>query len=591
MKLESFLRRLSIVLFTALAIFVTVPVIAMTRDAVLRHMNLYSLFVAAMLVSWFIVIRFVLQEFYVRGQLFGGVKRFYENVLAHPVQRLYRLVVGDTRSLNVRFLMIGFIILAVLGLLSYTHALSERALIPLQYQLLQKTVQPVNQSTQSPLAQITLSTSDNNQKRYLEACLKIARDLKQAGARVMLMDFPQNLPQVDQYLELVSELQKTGIVVFGTRPYQGPSHFARLWVAMNPLPGKLDISWGHYTLEEKELSYSHSVDQFVPYRYIDSWTGDTTPDVTLEVLRKYSGAVAIEDHENVVNVGNYSLPISTDGSLYSYRPWNYRVAHAAWFRLDTGEGVGRSPLSKAPYYNIFTGATRIGGFPYQTTLTPTLKGFEDRFRDKIVMIWWNDYGSFSSAFDGIRLRSYAALLDNILTGTNLVRKAESAPLYLTLLGVLLCGLLARYLRGLYAVPLMLLVGVGLFFGAVWLLQDQQILLDSSYPVVAVILSIAAFPLARFAWTMRVKEPMSAPALAFEPPPVEHVEQTSIAFSGKRLSFSLPVAIAIILISIAGSAGITSLMVSSQPKQAEPEVIVLPTLPPIEVQGYYGKAGN
>ena len=590
MKLESFLRRLSIVLFTALAIFVTVPVIAMTRDAVLRHMNLYSLFVAAMLVSWFIVIRFVLQEFYVRGQLFGGVKRFYENVLAHPVQRLYRRVVGDTRSLNVRFLMIGFIILAVLGLLSYTRTLNDRALLPLQIPLSRQQFVPPRESAQSVLVQMTLSTPDNNKKRYLEACLKIARDLKQAGARVMLMDFPQNLPQVDQYLELVSELQKTGIVVFGTRPYQGPSYFARLWVAMNPLPGKLDISWGHYTLEEKELSYSHSVDQFVPYRYIDSWTGDTTPDVTLEVLRKYSGAVAIEDHENVVNVGNYSLPISTDGSLYSYRPSGYKMSyHAAWLRLETETGDDMV-LSKA-HYMIFTGATRIGGFPYQTTLTPTLKGFEDRFRDKIVMIWWNDYGSFSSAFDGIRLRSYAALLDNILTGTNLVRKAESAPLYLTLLGVLLCGLLARYLRGLYAVPLMLAVGAGLFFGSVWLLQDQQILLDISYPIVAVILSIAAFPLARFAWTMRVKEPMSAPALAFEPPPVEHVEQTSIAFSGKRLSFSLPVAIAIILISIAGSAGITSLMVSSQPKQAEPEVIVLPTLPPIEVQGYYGKAGN
>ncbi|HEX9829972.1 MAG TPA: hypothetical protein VGB10_07140, partial [Bacteroidota bacterium] len=478
MKIESFLRWLAIVLFTALAIFVTVPAIAMTRDAILRHATLYSATVGTMVISWIVVVRFLFQDFYVRGQLYGGVKRFYQRVLEHPLRGLYALLMRRSRNLNLRFTFIGVGILFMVYLLSITHMLSDRALIPFQIPLVKMMDQPGQVSTVPTMTHIALTTPDNNSKHYLEACFKIAQDLKEAGARVMVMEIPQNIPLVDEYLSLVSELNKTGIIVFATRSYDLPKPFTRLRYTQHPILQKMDIPWAHYTYEVEDLSLFHNVDRFVPYRYIDISSGNRVPDIAVEVLRKYSGATTIETDGNVVTVGDYRLPISENGSLYSYHGAGYKSpTTAAWLRLTTDTG-DFADLPKAEYM-VFTGNPRTSSFSSHTT--PSLKGFEELFKDKIVNIAWDNTIANIAFYDGLQINAYSTLLDNILTGKNLVRKAESGQLYLTLLSVLLCGLFARYFRGLYAVPLMLLVGVGLFFGATWLVQNQQILLDILYP--------------------------------------------------------------------------------------------------------------
>ena len=585
MKIESFLRWLAIVLFTALAVFVTVPAIAMTRDAILRHMNFYSLTVAAMVVSWFIVIRLLFQDFYVRGQLSGGVKKFYENVLTNPVQRLYKTVVSNARTLNARFILIGFNIVIAFALLSLTNVLDFRAL-PYFY-LLRIPVfnlpnKAVAESSEGTLRSIALLTPDNNPKRYLEVCLKIARDLQQAGARVMLMDLPPNILPLDEHLNLVSELQKTGIVVFGTRDREEPL-LPQKRIVYNSLSGKMDFPWAHFTFQVEELSRSPFVQRFVPYGYTDVRTGKPVPDVALEVLRKYSGAPSIENQENMVAVGNYRLPVSDDGYLYSFSP-SLGMQYAAFFRLD--EVAPLNSKYEVVNYTFSAGNPQLPSL--STHMTQTLKGFEELFRDKIITIQWADAGSYSGSA-GYRNIAYLTLLDNILSGTNLVRKAERWPLYVTLFSVLLCGVIARSLRGLYAVPLMLLVGAGLFLGAVWLMQNQQILIDVSYPVAAIILSIAAFPLARFAWTMRAEVPSAPPSFIPEPIPVSAPLSASatgagwFAVSSGRLSLSLPLAALVLLTAIGSGVLATSLLRKPEILQ---EPVYIMSLPTVEVQDYY-----
>jgi hypothetical protein len=143
---------------------------------------------------------------------------------------------------------------------------------------------------------------------------------------------------------------------------------------------------------------------------------------------------------------------------------------------------------------------------------------------------------------------------------------------------------------------MALVGVAAFYGCVWLAGAQNILVNPAPTLLAAVLSIATFPVVRFAWTMRAAEPVPSFAKEVEPVPAEYAAQRpGIVFgrpatAGKRFSLSVRVAVLAIVLSIMGSATATYFWLGSQPK-SQPEVIYIPTMPTVEVHGYYPLSNN
>jgi hypothetical protein len=105
------------------------------------------------------------------------------------------------------------------------------------------------------------------------------------------------------------------------------------------------------------------------------------------------------------------------------------------------------------------------------------------------------------------------------------------------------------------------------------------------------LSMATFPLIRFAWTMHATEPQPAIIQRTEPTPVEKTAQRLVMVSGKRLSLSPRMALVIMLALIVSSVGGTVLWLEAHSPKPRIEVIYLPTMPTVEVQGYYFQSGN
>jgi uncharacterized membrane protein len=580
-KVESFLRWVSIVLFTVLAIFVTVPVLAMIQNAALRKMNPFTLMVLAAVLLWFIVVRFLFQDFYVRGQLSGGIKRFYELILAHPIQATYSLLRKSLNTLTRRLILAGVLIV---GLVVVATKIPQLEIIG--WNILTRPFAPNRQAVAQPpphTRYLTLLTGDNNRREYLRACLKIAKDLKEAGARVAIFELP-GIPQTEENIQLLAEIDATGIVVFGVRPYESIWRFAPA-----PLAGKTSLSWGVFTQEKQSSMDSPFIQRFKPYGYYRTQSKVTVEDVAITAVRKFRGIgedipIVLADRETHTGVG--TLTVDAEGTLYSLQPTRfYRSTLPIVADLYTEQ--------KGLRYRFFP--TR----PFPSTAAPppakeidSFLPVEDLVRDKIVLVPWLEwYGGPGNP----EVFAYIPLIEQMLSGQITQRLAEW-DLFLALFLITISAALARWLRGLYSVPIMAIVGVAVFYGCVWLAEAQNILVNPAPALLAAVLSLATFPVVRFAWTMRAAEPMPSFVQEAEPVPAGHAaERPGIvlgrpATPDKRLSLSVRVAVLAIVLSISGSAAATYFWLSSQPKP-QPEVIYIPTMPTIEVHGYYPPSNN
>ena len=491
-KTESFLRWVSIVLFTILAIFVTIPVLAMIQNAALRRMNPFTLTIFAAVLLWLVVVRFLFQDFYSRGQLHGRVKRFHEQVLAHPLQKIYGTLVRNAEALSARIMVFALGIATIVGFLATTGSLDE---VGYDFSIPFSWTPPIATGERRVML-LNIHTPDNNLERYLETTLKTARELQQAGTRVMIVELPWFQP-TERTLQLVSDLNSTGIVIFGTH-FSLFSYSYR--ITQHPLLNKLNLSWGQYTSQLSQRYYdrssrtAYSLPKFIPYSVNDTRTGGPVPDVVVEALRKFDGASGIRAEGGAVIVGKRRLPTSSDGTLYISMRDNIVNVLLLTLRVS----MAGSEVEYSFYNRGKVNVARSDG--------ELFKGSQSDFRDKIVLTSWSDaVGTFRAQENWNEMFQYAVFLDCALAGKNLLRYAERWPIVVTLLSLLLCGLLARYLRGLYAVPAMILVGLGMVLTVRWLFLTQEILFDASYPLAAIILCIAILPLARFSYMMRTME--------------------------------------------------------------------------------------
>lgn len=490
-KVESFLRWVSIVLFTVLAIFVTVPVLAMIQNAALRKINPFTLMVLAAVLLWFIVVRFLFQDFYVRGQLSGRIRRFYELILAHPIQAAYLFFQKSLNTLTRRLVLAGVLIA---GLVSVATNIPQLEVVG--WNILSLPFAPNRQAGAQPSPHtryLTLLTGDNNRREYLQACLKIARDLKQAGARVAVFELP-GIPQTEEYKQLLAEIDATGIAVFGVRPLEGIVRFVP-----HPTWGRTDPSWGAFTYDERSWKESPFIHRFKPYGYYRTRRDVPVEDVALTAVRKFRGIgtdVPIVHDGQTIHTGLGTLTVDAEGTLFLFQASGFP------YRAYVPVGVDLNTEQKGLRYRLYP----VGPFP-STSPPPPVKEIDsflpvaDLVKDKIVLVPWFEWYR-GQVYN--KIFAYIPLIEQMLSGQTTRRLAEW-DLFLALFFIAISVALVRWLRGLYAVPIMTIIGVAAFYGCVWLAEAQNILVNPAPVLLAAVLSIAAFPVVRFAWTMRSVE--------------------------------------------------------------------------------------
>ncbi|HTY39418.1 MAG TPA: hypothetical protein VMH23_20035, partial [Bacteroidota bacterium] len=315
---------------------------------------------------------------------------------------------------------------------------------------------------------------------YIRDCLRLVRDLKAGGAKVVVLGTSAPIVSKDEFV-LLRKLEETGIVVFATE------YWRTLRVADST--GELKLSAGSVTMPENEVDEtSYRLVRLRPTG-IDNVGSPRLLDISMEILRKYKGYgndVAWTEEGGEFRFGEFRVPVTSDGWMYSksrgFRIWDplvYVDSTGAWEYESGGEKFYSSGIKKAGLK--IEGHIRNGkNIPAQDIGT--------LYQGKIVLLT----DSFGRSGSYLVSQAYESAVENILTG-DLIRKWEMGHLWLSVLCLVLAGFIAYRVRLVVAILILLaMLPCVLLFGS-YLYTSYNVLVDLFYPLLSTAMAVVIFP--------------------------------------------------------------------------------------------------
>jgi hypothetical protein len=375
------------------------------------------------------------------------------------------------RSLRGRLVIAGLSILAVLFVLSGTIAIREReidsALFTYLTRLSGRERMP-QRNANALTVKLNFVTEEQDQRRRLQSCLDIVRDLKLAGAKAVLVDYRGSLDWSNSF-DMMQEIEGTGIVVFGLREWQ--------FIGFADSMGQVPLSRGTFTIQPYEVRIDPFLFRLKPEGFY-TIIGIPTLDVSMELMKKYYGYprdLDIRRNKDKLILGDHEIPIGYDG-------WTYvRTSLPLWF--DGSVQVSIDSNSRKRVWDQKGWGDR--GWSTQNVLET-----RDRFRDKIVML--RGVASHAEFMDEFLFDSYRSALQAFIAG-NVVSRSRTLHIWITLFCILVAGLIAFKMSPLSSVIVTFSLGLLVLIGC-WILYERfNVLVEIFYPLFAIVMSMFIFP--------------------------------------------------------------------------------------------------
>lgn len=397
---------------------------------------------------------------------------------------------------------------------------------------------------------------------YLRSCATIARDLKVAGAKALLI--PLTYMSQDDAKDFLEEFRSTGIAVIGE------------WVYMREFEGS---RVGQITADVRDYQrYRSSLIQVIhplPDPKYPYW--QYAPDVSLEVLRLYydiSPKEQILRDGNEIVLGQHRYPVSEAGWMY--------VGNLDFRELRSGVSARRDLQKRS----VTGRGTRVQYGHWDND--SAAMNWSDDIRDlavfdgKIVILRWYDLGGIRHLSSDSESFYYARLIDQMVRG-NVLRYWRYGSLLISLLSIIGCGLILYRMRLAASVAIMILFFGIVLYGSAWLFQAKGILVDIPVILASLVVSAAVFTVLRLGneWTLGfAPPPIVRPVMAPEP----KLSAPGLSLFRRKMSLSPGLAAGIVILLVIATALITSGIEGRKPVVPQKEVVDVPTLPVVEVQG-------
>jgi hypothetical protein len=424
-----------------------------------------------------------------RGSLPKFIDRFFMDEIRNGIESIIGQLQARAFSVIGRMVFAGVGILVVVMLLFRTGAIHndeiDGNLYALAHSLKGMHQQEANFSNVSVFNFLRPHSGED-----LSDCLKLVRDLKEAGAKVVLLRLSPLTSPVDpkEGLRLIRELENTGIVVFGT-PY------GRNFRSADSL-GEIKYSKGTFTLSEHNMEEAIDLYRFKPSGMEGVYT-DPLLDVSLEIIRKYKGYsehLSPERGADEIRFGDFKIPVTKDGWMFS-RGKGFTIPHTLVYVDSDGDWVywrqqGSTWTSRE---------VKKAGLAVSTRPMGAMKLLGGEVQGRIVLL--NESFGERNFFGS---RAYASAIENILAG-KVTRKSETGYLWLSVVCVVIAGFISYRFRLVAAILLMFILAVcTLLFGS-YLYESQNILVDIFYPLLAIAIAMVAFPVIALDHLGRQKE--------------------------------------------------------------------------------------
>ena len=553
---------------------------------------IFALLIAALkweYFQWgFARVRFMNTGFYHAGLIFVTVLLF--SALVHPLRELYRnrripFLQGSIEKLISQlrgfFSKLGFqfVFWGAILVLFMVFAWNLGLLRDKNYRLNQAPVPWKSEEItvgNTPVALFNYYSRDNNPTTYLRNCAKMVQDLKDAGAKAVLVPLPSIF--LEHSAKLVEEIHKTGIAVFGARN-ESDSYLAQLRARVGLRVGRL--SMGIYDQSLFRHTVIHAIDPF-PIQMYPMW--GNAHDVAFEILRIYYDLPADE-------------PIKRDGDHIVFGKLRYPVD-------DRGK-VNVGSLSFPSYYvrvnagydmDLWSNGSKTARLEYaspggsgKAQIEDNLLKYKSTFGGKIVVMSWHDLGGLSMPLSFWESQNYAQTLDNLIRG-RILRQSNSGSLLIGLLSIVGCGLILYRSRLVAAVASLILFSWVTLYGSAWLFQESRILVDIPVVIASLVVSIAVFTVLRLGheWRFGAGRGIVVPPIPTMGRGVHDsgMSLTGLAFLRKRISFSPAVAAGILVLAIVTTVLVVKGIGEQAPIESQKEVVYVTSLPTVEVQGVY-----
>ena len=423
------------------------------------------------------LLKALLYGLHLRGSLPKFVDRFFTDEIRNGIESIIGRLQAKAFSVVGRMVFAGVGILVVVMLLYRIGVVHndevDSNLYALAYSLKGMHQQEPNFSNVSVFNFLRPRSGED-----LSDFLKLVRDLKEAGAKVVLLRLSPLTSPVDpkEGLKLIRELENTGIVVFGT-PYGRNSRYADSL-------GEIKFSKGTFTLSEHNMDEAIDLYRFKPSGMQGVYT-DALLDVTLEIIRKYKGYsehLSPERGADEIRFGDFTIPVTKDGWMFS-RGKGFPVGNILVYVDSKGDWV----YWRQQGSTFFSREVKKAGLAVSTPPLGAMKLLGGEVQGRIVLL-----GESFGEHNFVGSRAYASAIENILAG-KVTRKSETGYLWLSAVCLVIAGFIAYRLRLIAAILLMFILAVcALLFGS-YLYDSQNILVDIFYPLLSLAMAIVAFP--------------------------------------------------------------------------------------------------
>ncbi len=352
---------------------------------------------------------------------------------------------------------------------------------------------------QVPVVRFTLFTEDNNVKKYLENILHISKDLRRAGATVVVVRMPfgriaapSNFERIEQ---LTRSIDSLGYVVSAIVPYPGFRPYASQ-------PFSEDITRVVFSAMPSNGNYSQRYDseliQWYPLRQFPNGKKKYSEvDVSFSVAKKYFG---IPDSVEPVNNGNeivmdrIRVPVTNEGKAYSddyfhITPFSPVSAHRGVF----GNPNDRNEDDTVKYWvDVFAPGSV---YKSEKEKIENLDRFRNVFEGKVVIISWyngSEQSVLAYPFDGFYVSS---IISSVLMGKSYVNQAWIFYTLLIIM-VLIVGATALHLGPAWSALSAILAGIGVTTFGIWSFFYAHMIIELLYFYLAIILSYLIFSLVK-----------------------------------------------------------------------------------------------
>ncbi len=437
--------------------------------------------------NWLALLNAFLQKLHERKPLPGVLGIFYDNGFSISIRSFTGWFRSKSQKITFALLFWCALIFGAEGTISMSGLLDNRELRLFQLLIDRSMFYPPSSynspPSPAPIVSVSLFSGDNNTEQYLKVCLRIVKELKNVGAKAVLVD-ARSLLGTPHAVDLFKELHGTGIVVFG---FQRGS----LYRIRNIREGQMNLALGFYTMDAVE-----SWRAFIPHIYpLASQTfsnGYTPPaelDASLALLKKYHSypdTLTPSRDGQTIRFGEYRIPVMSDGSLFVMSKDRRYVPE-----IRGHYGLESDTL-------VFTGRTGSGKI---IDRSQSFGDFADQCKGKMVMIFWNWVGS-QNATSYWTPQLYSETL-KYLVGKDFIVKNDLSGHLISIAVLALAYLVCLYFRPFLAMQVLFFLSIGIFVFGFWLFISQHILVDILYPCVAAMLSMAILPFVKAAHEARL----------------------------------------------------------------------------------------